>query len=136
LSAIARDFAILVHLMISDFVVISINCGNYVTSGKKPKTYGRFLGTIFAESFLKRKGLRDNGLRMEKGRKSGKERDTGDFGKVEKAEFLLSNANHHKQQCAWWKINGRFLGLTPTVLQGATITGATALRAARNEPGG
>ena len=43
----ARDFAILVHLMISDFVVIPINCGNCGTSGKKPKTYGRFLGTIF-----------------------------------------------------------------------------------------
>jgi hypothetical protein len=63
----ACDFAILVHLMISDFVVITVYCGNCVTGEKKPKTYRRFLGTIFAESFLKRKGLEGNGLRMKKG---------------------------------------------------------------------
>ena len=63
----ACDFAILVHLMISDFVVIPINCGNCGTSGKKPKTYGRFLGTIFAKSFWRRKGLWGNGLRWKRG---------------------------------------------------------------------
>jgi hypothetical protein len=45
----ARDFADLIHLLIYDFVVITINRENCGTRGKKPKTYGRFLGTIFAK---------------------------------------------------------------------------------------
>jgi hypothetical protein len=61
------DFAVSVHVVISGFIVITVYCGNYVTGGEKPKTYRRFFGTIFAESFWKRKGLRGNGLRIEKG---------------------------------------------------------------------
>jgi hypothetical protein len=53
--------------------------GDFTRSGKRPKTYHRFLGTIFLEGAFQWKLLAGNGLRNENARKGEKSRKKCQF---------------------------------------------------------